>query len=129
VDEAVAGFARGPSAADLRDLLRRAFDHGEMRSTSTAFSGGSLPPSFAAVLKGPLPPDLRLVAGTFVTLQQARHEADYDLSRSFVRGEVKDLIAETRAAFQRWRTVGASEAARLYLAALLTGERLRRRAF
>jgi len=129
VDEAVVGFTRGPGAGDLRNLLRRAFDHGEMRNTSAAFSGGTLPPSLAAVLRGPIPVDLRRVARTFVQLQEARHEADYDLSRSFVREEVKRLIAETRAALQRWSTVRTLEAARLYLAALLTGERLRRRAF
>jgi len=39
VDEAVAGLARGPGAGDLRDLLRRAFDHGEMRSVSGATRG------------------------------------------------------------------------------------------
>jgi hypothetical protein len=65
----------------------------------------------------------------FVALQQARHEADYDLSRRLVRREVKRVVANTRAAFGQWAVVRASEAVRLYLAALLTGERLRRRPF
>lgn len=121
------GFVRGPGSADLRDLLRRAFLHGEMRTTSAAFSGGQLPSSLAGALHGPVPTDLRLVAEVFVQLQQARHEADYDLSRSFVRSEVTDLIAESRIAFTRWRAIRRSEAGRLYLAALLTGERLRKR--
>jgi len=128
VDEAVVRFVKGPDASTLRNLLRRAFDHGEMKGMSKAFSGGTLPPSLAAALKGPIPVDLREAAETFVELQEARHEADYDLSRRFVRAEVKDLIAETRNVFQRWSTVRTSDAARLYLAALLTGERLRKRA-
>jgi hypothetical protein len=129
VDEAVVRFAKGPGASALRDLLRRAFDHGEMKRMSKAFLGGSLPPSLAAALKAPIPVDLRLTAKAFVGLQEARHEADYDLSRRFARAEVNDLIADTRDALQCWSAVRTSEAARLYLAALLAGERLRGRAF
>ncbi len=88
-----------------------------------------MPPSLAAALKGPIPVDLREAAETFIELQEARHEADYNLSRRFARAEVKKLIADTRGTLLRWSNVNASEAARLYLAALLTGERLRRRAF
>jgi hypothetical protein len=127
VDEAVLGLVRGPNPDELRNLLRRAFDHGEMRSMCAAFSG--LPASLAAVLGGPVPADLRSVADAFLELQQARHEADYNLSRTFTRAEVRGFITKTRAAFHRWEAVRTSEAARLYLAALLTGERLRKRAF
>lgn len=129
VDEAVLGLVRGPDPDGLRNLLRRAFDHGEMRSVCVAFSGGTLPMNLAAVLGGPVPTDLRSVADSFLELQQARHEADYNLSRSFTRDDVQGLIAKTRDAFRRWEAVRTSEAARLYLAALLTGERLRKRAF
>lgn len=129
VDEAVVRFVKGSGASALRHLLRRAFDHGEMKRISKAFSGGSLPTSLAPALNGPIPPDLRVTAKTFVGLQEARHEADYDLSRRFARAEVNDLIADTRDALRCWSAVRTSEAARLYLAALLTGERLRKRAF
>jgi uncharacterized protein (UPF0332 family) len=128
LDEAVLGLVKGPNPDSLRNLLRRAFDHGEMRRVCDAFSGGTLPESLAAVLGGPVSADLRNVADAFLELQQARHEADYNLSRSFTRGEVQDLIAKTRAAFHGWNAVRTTEAARLFLAALLTGERLRRRA-
>jgi hypothetical protein len=127
VDEAVLGLVRGPNPDDVRNLLRRAFDHGEMKRVCAAFSGGTLPPSIAAALAGPIPADLRLVAEAFLELQQARHEADYDLSRSFTRADVQGLITKTRDAFHGWEAVRTSEAARLYLASLLTGERLRRR--
>lgn len=129
VNEAVLALVRGPSPDELRNLLRRAFDHGEMKSVCTAFSGGTLPLNLAATLSGPVPADLRRVADAFLELQQARHEADYNLSRSFTRNNVQGLIAKARDAFHRWEAVRTSEAARLYLAALLTGERLRRRAF
>jgi uncharacterized protein (UPF0332 family) len=128
VDEAVRRFVKGPGSRSLRNVLRRAFDHAEMRSISKAFSGGTLPQALAYASGGPIPPDLKRTADAFVGLQEARHEADYDLSRRFARAEVQDLIADTREAMRRWNAVRDSEAARLYLAALLTGERLRRRA-
>jgi len=126
VDEAVMGLVRGPPY-ELRPVLRRAFDHSEMKTMSKAFAGGTLPASLATVLAAPVPPGIQLVAETFVDLQQARHEADYDLSRNFSRAEVNDLIERTRAAFDRWRAVKGSDAARLYLVALLVGEKLRKR--
>jgi hypothetical protein len=129
VDDAVVGLVRGPNPDELRNLLRRAFDHGEMRRTCGAFSGGTLPENLAAALGGPVPADLRNVADAFLELQQARHEADYNLSRTFSRAEVRGLVAKARDAFHLWEAVRTSEAARLYLAALLTGERLRKRAF
>jgi hypothetical protein len=128
VDEAVQWLVRGPNPDKLRNLLRRAFDHGEMKSVSRAFRSGTLPSNQAAVFANPVPADLRSVAGAFLELQEARHEADYNLSRTFTRAEVRGLVARVRDAFRLWHDVRTSEAARLYLAALLAGERLRKRA-
>ena len=127
VDAAVVQFIKGPNPRGLRNLLRRDFVHSEMKKMSQSFAGGTLPSALAEALVGPIAPDLQLVAEAFVELQQARHEADYDLSRSFTRAEVNDLIERARAAFQSWNAVRTSESARLYLATLLTGERLRKR--
>ena len=69
VDDAVAGLVRGPNPENLRNLLRRAFDHAEMRNLSTAFSGGTLPANLAAALGGPIPADLQSVAGAFLELR------------------------------------------------------------
>jgi hypothetical protein len=66
----------------LRAVLARAFDHGAMASASKSFQGGTLPDHLRPVLKGsPLPKDLIKVASAFVSLQEQRHWADYDLSR------------------------------------------------
>ena len=43
-----------------------------------------------------LDPDLEKFANAFVTLQEVRHEADYDPHRSFSRPEALSLIAQAR---------------------------------
>jgi len=117
----------GSDPWSLRNTLRRAFGHSEMKSVSRGFAGGTLPAGLASVVPNPIPPALQSVAETFVELQQARHEADYDLARSFSRSEVTDLIERCETAFQDWDAIRSSDAARTYLVLLLTGERLRRR--
>ncbi len=62
------------------------------------------------------PADLKTVADAFVTLQKARHEADYDLARKFTRREALDLVRKARDAFQAWKQVKGRDEARVYLA-------------
>ncbi|HZO93757.1 MAG TPA: hypothetical protein VFB22_08290 [Candidatus Baltobacteraceae bacterium] len=59
------------------------------------------------------------VAETFVALQELRHIADYDLSRTFDRLDVRSTVALVRSAFQSWEQVRGSQNARTFLAALL----------
>lgn len=67
------------------------------------------------------------VAATFVDLQEARHEADYNLSKAFTRAEARRLVAQADKAFTDWKTVVAmpphAEMCDLFLATLLLGER------
>ncbi len=52
----------------------------------------------------------------FVTLQQARHEADYDLSRTYRKQEVLDFVKSARQAFEAWERVRKTDDARVYMA-------------
>jgi hypothetical protein len=56
------------------------------------------------------------VATTFVSLQEARHGADYDLSRTFRRQEALDFVESARQAFEAWERVRKTDDARVYLA-------------
>jgi len=110
----------------LRGILARAFDHGSMRRVSASFASGNLSNRLAPGLEGhDIPPELRRVADTFRYLQERRHEADYDLLRRFGRSEVLLLIARADEALHAWANVAGSVPARLYLLALLAGERIR----
>lgn len=116
-------FVTGPNA-ELRHLVGRAFVHGEMNKASKSFSGGSLPRKYDAVSKGrAVPAQLRDVAQAFVDLQQARHDADYNLAMSLTRSEARDLVDRTEQAFQDWHSVREHELARLYLMCLLLHDR------
>ena len=81
----------GHGDAGLRQSFCRAFKHNDMRKAAQAFADAK---DKAVKLSGGVAPQLELVGvpKAFVDLQQARHEADYDLSKRFTRTEVKDLI-------------------------------------
>jgi DNA repair exonuclease SbcCD ATPase subunit len=70
----------------------------------------------------PVPTDLRQVASAFVDIQEARHEADYDLSRKFSRSEVRDLIEVSEKATGAWRNIRTTSEAQVFLTALLVNE-------
>src|SRR5438105_2170909 len=65
-----------------RNRFARMFDHGRMKTCSSKVSSRPLPTDPAEIL---IATDLKLVADAFVTLQQARHTADYDNSRVWSR--------------------------------------------
>lgn len=115
----------------LRQLLGRAFTHGDMSRVSKQFANGhgGLPDHLRAVLPDPakFPVALQSVAGTLVELQAARHRADYDLGYRFTRAGSLAAIARAEEAVTLWETACSTEAARVYLIALLLGDRLKAR--
>ena len=69
----------------------------------------------------------RRVAQSFLDLQEARHTADYDLSRTFTKRAAEDLVEQVRRAFDAWRRVRKEPVARAFLICLLSYNRLTRR--
>jgi hypothetical protein len=125
VDESSRRLISGPKRVGLRHLLARAFSHSDMDVAATAFAKGS-PNKMTAALAGvALPAVLRRVAAAFVDLQQARHEADYNVGRRYTRKEVLGLVEEAEAAFQCWQRVRSTLPADAFLVALLVQRRLR----
>lgn len=116
--EAAALYAQEPG---LAARINRTFNHGEMKKVSAMIANDKLPkgiqsPGGAYVSTDDRKVDLKTVANAFVDLQQARHDADYDLSRSFRRQEALAFIGKAREAFEAWKRVRSSDDARLYLA-------------
>lgn len=80
-------------------------------------------------------PQLKRVADAFVELQEARHQADYDLAHRLTRTEVIDLVdrveSATAARHSIRKTPPGSKSytleARIFLAALLVHDRVTRR--
>lgn len=122
IREASQRLVPGPA---IQKLVARVYTHIEMSKASRSFSGGTLPQKFVGITGSqPLPLALRNVANAFVELQQARHEADYNVAKSFSRAEVQSLIDQAEQAFQDWQAVRRTTAGRLYLVCLLLWERL-----
>jgi hypothetical protein len=111
--EASALYASGTG---LAARINRSYSHSEMRKVSELIANSKLPKGISPDVKYSTPPDLKLVANSFIELQQARHDADYDLSRIFDRGEALAFVQSSRDAFEAWERVRKLDDARIYLA-------------
>jgi uncharacterized protein (UPF0332 family) len=112
--EASALYALEPG---LAARINRTFSHSDMKKASQWIGNGKLP----RAVQSPggsytTPPELKTVADAFVSLQQARHEADYDLSRTFRRQEALNFVQSAREAFAAWEQIKRTDDARIYLA-------------
>lgn len=127
VREATELFLSGNAREPLRQRLARVFSHADMKDASKAYNVKPSKKKLAAVLAG-LPatqPELLDVAGAFVELQEARHQADYNTEKAFTRSESNDLIDQAEQAFADWKQIRKTLPADAYLVTLLTWQRLR----
>ena len=84
------------------------------------FAKSSVSPKLGPGLNGnPLPTKLIKVAEAFVDLQQARHDADYNMEQRFSRQDVLDLISQADQAVADWRDVRNTLPADTFLVGLL----------
>ncbi|MEB3232824.1 MAG: hypothetical protein VKJ64_17570 [Leptolyngbyaceae bacterium] len=125
--EAAKLLLRGNELQPFQGLMRRAFNHSAMKTAARAFAGGTLTPKISGAFTGSISLDLMTVASAFVDLQDARHQADYDLSHSFTRRETLDLVEMAEDAFRRWQLVRKQVEAKAFLVMLLSYESLRKR--
>jgi hypothetical protein len=101
----------------LAARINRTLSHAEMKKASSMFANDKLPKGVQAHGGGyTTPREVKAVANAFVSLQQARHEADYDLGRTFSRNEALLFVQTARDAFEAWEPVRKTDDARLYLA-------------
>ena len=117
--EAADRWVTGDDREPLRRMLQRAFDHAIMAEACKEIArqnGGKLAPALPA---SGAQPELLNVAEAFLDLQQARHEADYDLARMFARQEVLDLIVRAEDAIADRQTVRRTLPADVFRVALL----------
>ena len=128
LDAAARRLVSGNDRQPLRHVLRRAFSHASMKKTSAGFTSGA--GGVAEALRPglnnlQLQPELMRVAETFQDLQDRRHEADYDLSRSFTRLEALEIYYRAQRAFDDWSTVAGTPQADTFVVGLLAINQLR----
>jgi hypothetical protein len=122
----------GADAVNLRAVVRRAFQHATMKRAAQGFGAGNLAEPWRSLLGEPSP-QLKLVASTFVDLQQERHQADYDFGRPLARTEAIDLVERVEAAVAAWKAIRRTGSrpysleAKVFLAALLLDDSVSRR--
>jgi uncharacterized protein (UPF0332 family) len=111
------------------ELIVRAYDHGEMAKVSRFFAEGNLPRMLVSLGRSFSDPnqrrtlaELKLVAGAFVELQDARHKADYDLTARYDRSEATRLVDLAESAFSAWKRIRQDDLARIYLSCFLVFE-------
>jgi uncharacterized protein (UPF0332 family) len=111
----------------LRPALMRVFKHREMAEACQRLLKLKAQPAAMAPFVGgaALPLDLEIVAEAFVALQQARHEADYDLARRFARSEAQDLVDLADAAVQALDRVSGDPHCALLFVAFLDPKQIR----
>ena len=119
----------------VRAVYARTFAHADMKRACQEFAKASPTPRGTSP-KEPLASilvktgvavsdDLAGVAGTFVTLQEHRHTADYDLTYRWALTEVVRLIERAELVPESWQRTGQEER-KLFLACLGTWGSLRR---
>jgi hypothetical protein len=118
----------------LNFVVRRAFNHGEMRNVCQSFVLGHVaaskpdrrhgsianpPEATRRLITLPLDQNLYNVTRAFITLQEARHAADYDLEKQWSRLAVTEHVEIARDAFSNWAAVRTDETAIVFVVALL----------
>ena len=90
---------------------------------------GNLPKKLASLkgrFAGPQPDSivtgLKSVTNAFVKLQEARHDADYDLAKRYDRQEAERFVDLAELAFSEWKRIRRDDLARIYLSCFLVYE-------
>ena len=106
------------SPAGLPLQISRVFSHGEMKPACNSILNTPSATLTALQPEG-FSPELRFIAREFVGLQGLRHEADYDLTQSYTRFDVLNLLARVQAVFGMWQQIRQREETNVFCAALL----------
>lgn len=113
--QAVVQSWKGSSSA------RSGLEHRTMKDVSNSIPRGNWrgwsTPSLA------VPIDLEAVAASFVVLQEARLQADYDNTKKWSSVDARVLVGDAHNAFANWTTVRTHPAANEYLLSLLIGNK------
>ena len=100
--------------------LERSFQHGFMKNVSFQF--GSKYWTDWHDINQAVPLAIQNVAKTFVTLQAARHTADYNNHRQWTSVEVETLLNAAQLALDNWFSIRTDPMAGNYLLAMLLGK-------
>jgi hypothetical protein len=102
--------------------MQRWFDHGEMKRVCGMFSTFQPPTAIGSLLGGPVPADLQAVAKAFIKLQEARHDADYNLDSTWTKLTAQEFLQVSRSAFSAWSRIRRTPEGNVFAIALLSAK-------
>jgi hypothetical protein len=108
--------------------IARIFEHERMKKVSGATIksiGADIDPVDSNSIEGISRTELTKVAQSFIILQQARHDADYNLEKPLDPAHAMARVNRANAAFVSWEMTRNSEVAKEYLFSLLFKEKER----
>lgn len=106
IHEATRRICRAQDHSLLRYHLARTFQHSNMKNVAQQFSRNLTPESLRDVFESnTLNRNLVFVASSFVELQDARIEADYNLNTTFSRQKAIDLAVMSKQSFASWKQI------------------------
>ena len=110
-------------SANSRFRLERVLEHALMKEVAQSFSQKEWTDWSGERVKVPV--ELREVAKAFVSLQQARHDADYNSRIIWAPLEAQAKVQQVTLAFHQWKAVRTHPLAQDFLLSLLVGKKRR----
>lgn len=107
-------------AVPATQKIQRWFDHAEMKRVCGMFSTSAAPKQITAILDAPVSSDLQSVAQAFIKLQEARHDADYDLETVWTKLTAQEFVQVAKDASAAWSRIRRSHEANVFALALLS---------
>jgi hypothetical protein len=111
---------------DMIGMIVRSYEHKSLLKIAKSFANEDFPRKLnpaKATLRDPkrraVFDKLKDVAQSFVDLQQARHDADYNLRKNWTRGESKDKAEQAEKAAEAWQEIRNDDFARIFLGCFL----------
>lgn len=100
----------------LRSRVARSFGHDPMKRVCQEYSEASAKGGTLSTKSGmAIPMQLQKVGTTFVSLQSARHEADYDVGTTLAHIEAHKQVSTAEEAFSHWAAIRDDPAAAVFL--------------
>lgn len=110
----------GPNLSpEIRHRIQRWFEHGTMKQICGRFGKSNLDQPLKDLVGDTASFDLQKVCNTFITLQEARHKADYDSSHIVDFKEALQQLALSVTARQAWKRIRQTSEANVFLLSFL----------
>ena len=119
INAAAASLIAPNVPAETNHRIQRWFEHAKMKEICGRFIKPQLDQPLRDLVGATAPPDLQNVARSFIDLQEARHNADYDLSFKLSSADAHQLITVAVRAIASWDRIATSAEANIFVLSLL----------